>query len=47
MTAALVVNVASFAALGVLALRGGQWRLGVASLLLSIVQAVIYSGRMA
>lgn len=47
MTAILAIQVATFVALGVLFLHSGDWRLGVAQLLLAAVQAVIYSGRMA
>jgi hypothetical protein len=43
----LAIQVATFVALGVLFLAGGQLRLGIAQLLLAAVQAVIYSGRMA
>lgn len=44
MTTILVVQVATFVALGVLFLTQGNWRLGAAQLLLAAVQAVIYSG---
>lgn len=47
MTALLLIQVATFVALGVLFLAAGDWRLGVAQLLLAAVQGVIYSGRMA
>ena len=39
----LVVQVATFVALGVYFLTHGNVRLGVAQLLLAVVQAVIYS----
>lgn len=47
MTAILAVQVLTFIALGVMFLGAGEWRLGVAQLLLAAVQAVIYSGRFA
>lgn len=47
MRGVLAVQVATFAALGALFLHQGQWRLGVAQMLLAVVQAVIYSGQMA
>lgn len=40
----LWVQVATFVAGGVLFLRDGNWRLGVAQLLLAAVQSVIYIG---
>ncbi len=43
----LVVQVATFVALGAAFLAEGQWRLGTAQLLLAAVQAVVYGGRMA
>lgn len=46
MTAVLTIQVATFVALGAMFLAAGDWRLGVAQLLLAAVQAVIYSGRM-
>lgn len=45
--AILVVQTVSFLLMGVLLIRQGQWRLGVAQLLLAAVQAVVYSGEMA
>jgi hypothetical protein len=45
-SAILAVQVTTFLALGVRFLAAGQWRLGVAQLLLAAVQAVIYTGRM-
>jgi hypothetical protein len=47
MTALLTIQVATFLVLGGLFLAAGQWRLGLAQLLLAGVQAVLYSGRMA
>jgi hypothetical protein len=47
MTALLSVQVASFLALGAIFIHVGDWRLGIAQILLAVVQAVIYSGRMA
>lgn len=43
----LTVQVATFGALGFYFISEGQGRLGIAQLLLAVVQAVIYSGRMA
>lgn len=43
----LVVQVATFVLLGLIFLRDGDWRLGMAQVLLAAVQAVIYSGSMA
>jgi hypothetical protein len=40
----LGVQVLTFGALGVMFLVEGNWRLGVAQLLLAAVQAIIYSG---
>lgn len=42
----LFVQVFTFIALGVIYLMEGQWRLGVAQLLLALVQGVIYTGNM-
>lgn len=39
----LIVQVATFVALGILFLTEGKWRLGAAQLLLAIIQGVIYS----
>ena len=47
MKALLAVQVAPFVGLGIFFLRDGQWRLGLAQVLLAVVQAVIYSGEMA
>lgn len=47
LTVILVIQVMTFVSLGVLFLTVGDWRLGVAQLLLAAVQAIIYSGRMA
>jgi hypothetical protein len=47
MTPILVVQVATFVALGIHFLASGDWRLGVSQVLLAVVQAIIYSGRMA
>lgn len=47
MTGLLLVQIATFIALGCGFLAAGQWRLGVAQLLLAIIQAVLYSGKMA
>lgn len=43
-TVVLVVQVLTFVVLGVWFLQHHNWRLGVAQLLLAVVQAVIYSG---
>jgi hypothetical protein len=43
LTIILVVQCLTFLALGALFLSQGNWRLGVAQLLLLIVQGVIYS----
>lgn len=40
----LYVQVATFFALGGYFLSHGEWRLGVAQLLLAVVQAVVYGG---
>lgn len=40
----LAVQVATFAVLGSVMLARGEYRLGVAQILLAVVQAVIYSG---
>jgi hypothetical protein len=45
--ALLAIQVATFVVLGAIFLARGDWRLGVAQVLLAIVQGVIYSGRMA
>lgn len=42
--AVLVIQVATFVALGAYYVSHGNYRLGVAQLLLAVVQAVIYSG---
>ncbi len=42
----LTVQVLTFFYLGIYFLAIGQWRLGVAQLLLALVQVVIYSGSM-
>jgi hypothetical protein len=42
----LAVQVLTFVGLGVTYLALGQWRLGVAQILLAAVQAVIYTGSM-
>lgn len=42
----LALQVATFLWLGMHFLLSGQWRLGVAQVLLAAVQAVIYSGEM-
>jgi hypothetical protein len=47
MNAILLIQVASFVGLGILFIAAGQWRLGVAQILLAAVQLIIYSGRMA
>lgn len=39
----IVVQVCTFVGLGLVFLSSGQWRLGVAQLLLAVVQAVIYA----
>lgn len=44
LTAVLAVQVFTFVVLGAYFLTHGQVRLGVAQLLLAVVQAVIYSG---
>ena len=41
--ALLIVQVLTFVAFGAYLLSAGYWRLGVAQVLLSVVQAVIYS----
>lgn len=41
--AILVVQMLTFAALGVMFILAGEYRLGVAQLLLAVVQGVIYS----
>ncbi len=43
-TAALVIQIGTFLVLGAIFIGSGQWRLGVAQLLLAAVQGVIYSG---
>jgi hypothetical protein len=43
----LTVQVLTFIQLGVWFLSHGNWRLGIAQLLLSAVQAIIYSGGVA
>lgn len=43
-TLLLTVQVSTFVVLGLRFLTLGEWRLGVAQLLLAVVQAVIYSG---
>ena len=43
LAAILVVQIATFAALGALFCLAGDYRLGVAQLLLAAVQGVIYS----
>jgi len=43
-TAILVIQVGTFLALGVCFIASGQVRLGIAQLLLALVQVVIYSG---
>jgi len=40
----LVIQVLTFAALGAIFCAEGQWRLGIAQLMLAGVQAIIYSG---
>jgi hypothetical protein len=47
MTALLTLQVLTFVALGGWFLFQGNWRLGLAQLLLAGVQGVLYSGRMA
>lgn len=47
MSVVLVIQVVTFVWLGALFFQRGDWRLGTAQLLLAVVQAVIYSGRMA
>lgn len=48
MTAALLAaQVATYVGLGALYLARGDWRFGVAQALLAVVQAVIYTGRLA
>jgi hypothetical protein len=42
--ALLVIQVLTLVGLGACFLTAGEWRLGVAQLLLAVVQAVIYSG---
>ena len=44
LVAILAVQVATFVALGVAFMVRGDWRLGIAQILLAAVQAVIYSG---
>lgn len=44
MTYVLAVQVATFVVLGAYFLAAGNWRLGVAQILLAAVQAIIYSG---
>ena len=44
-TVILVVQIATFVALGALFCSQGSVRLGVAQILLAAVQAVIYTGR--
>jgi hypothetical protein len=43
----LAVQVLTFVCLGVIFLSRGDWRLGTCQLLLAVVQAVLYTGRMA
>lgn len=43
MVLVLSVQVATFVVLGIHFILDGNWRLGVAQLLLAVVQAVIYS----
>lgn len=43
MALVLAVQVATFVALGIYFIADGNWRLGVAQLLLAVVQAVIYA----
>ena len=43
----LALQVLTFIALGILFMREGQWRLGIAQALLAAVQLIIYTGRMA
>lgn len=47
LTALITIQVATFLALGCLFLSAGDWRLGVAQLLLAAVQAIIYTGSFA
>jgi hypothetical protein len=47
MQALLAVQIFTFVCFGVISLRNGETRLGVAQLLLAVVQYVIYSGSMA
>lgn len=42
----LAVQVFTMVAMGCIFIRHGQWRLGVAQLLLAAVTAVVYSGSM-
>jgi len=43
----IAVQLVTFVMLGILFMDDGQYRLGIAQLLLAIVQAVIYTGKMA
>lgn len=47
MSVILSIQVVTFVVLGCMFLHAGDWRLGTAQLLLAIIQAVLYSGRMA
>lgn len=42
----LTVQVLTFVGLGIVFMTEGQWRLGIAQVLLAAVQAIIYSGSM-
>lgn len=42
-TTLLVIQVVTFVGLGLVRLAAGDWRLGVAQLLLALVQAIVYS----
>jgi hypothetical protein len=45
-TTVLIIQIATFVALGCMFLATGDWRLGAAQLLLALVQGVLYSGSM-
>lgn len=42
----IAVQVATFVLLGAVFMQQGQWRLGFAQILLAVVQAIIYTGKM-
>ncbi len=46
MSAVLAIQISTFAVLGIYFLSRGNWRLGIAQLLLCAVQALIFSGRL-